>query len=181
MQNYFIALGDELFSPPSAISGAYVPGCMFCHKNHFRDPDHRQKAPAFQSAKRYVTGCSARSRSGSGTVSCLASAAILSAFRPGTIRVSQCTVRPRPAFWLWHPAKYCPCRTVLLLFPFPILHKLYRNLPGVFQEHLLSDLQQEECSRICGTPGKKKRKIPLPGISSRNRRYALPIRKPDSI
>ena len=40
----------------------------------------------------------------------------LSAFCPGTIRVSQCTVRPRPAFWLWHPAKYCPCRTVLLLF-----------------------------------------------------------------
>lgn len=43
-------------------------------------------------------------------------------------------------------------------FPFPILHKLYRNLPGVFQEHLLSDLQQEERSRICGTPGKKKKK-----------------------
>lgn len=30
-------------------------------------------------------------------------------------------------------------------------------------------------------PERRKRRIPLPGISSRNRRYALPIRKPDSI
>ena len=29
----------------------------------------------------------------------------------------------------------------------------------MFQEYLLSDLQQEECSRICGTPGKKKKKV----------------------
>ena len=142
---------------------------MFCHKNHFRDPDHRQKAPAFQSAKRYVTGLQRKKL-----------------FRLRH-RLVPCKRRnPCPHFvreqFEYHSVRYDRDRLFgcgipqsiarvvqsFYFFPFPILHKLYRNLTGVFQEHLLSDLQQEERSRI-------------PGISSRNRRYALPIRKPDSI